>query len=501
MGNLNPANTNTNPLGYDPESFLASLQNLSLNQNNSLGSNAAAAAAAWLRSRTRPSSSSSSSSFSNNLIGNNLSYPGSVYGGLVSSSAWNPSFRIRSQDGSSNMVVDDYHNSLFYMGGNQIMENYPPSLRSPRAGGMMSLNSSLQFDCPWDIYATQPVHCSSFFTTTRTMPGNNCNNFNVETATTRDGSLSWQKILKEGDPVERQGILDAIIGNGIVFEVMGNEYGHHLFQRLLDFCDSTQLQSIVYTLASREDLFIDVALHRHGSTAVQALIKKLKNSDFGFTITSILSRRFLELMMDERGRYVVQQCFNTFKPRENEVLYDAAVRYFRELATSQHGCASLNACLSCIGGAQRAKLLTQISEHSDFLSNHPWGHYVVQHVLMLKDENFTRIICIRLEGLYIHLAHRKGGSHVVEKCIISSEFGMRSVVGAFLKSEKPFLQLASDQFGNYVVQTALEVTKQHDVELYRSLVMVLNKRNVLLSRNVIRRHIVDKIKELESQQC
>nr|GLL37681.1 putative pumilio homolog 19 isoform X1 [Ipomoea trifida] len=400
------------------------------------------------------------------------------------------------------MVVDDYHNSLFYMSGNQIMENYPPSLRSPRAGGMMSLNSSLQFDSPWDpIYATQPAHCSSFFTTPRTMPGNNCNNFNVETATTRDGSLSWQKILKEGDPVVRQEILDSIIGNGIIFEVMGNEYGHHLFQRLLDFCGSTQLQSIVYTLASREDLFIDVALHRHGSTAVQALIKKLKNSDFGFTITSILSRRFLELMTDERGRYVVQQCFNTFKPRENEVLYDAAVRYFRELATSQHGCASLNACLSCIGGAQRAKLLTQISEHSDFLSNHPWGHYVVQHVLMLKDENFTRIICIRLEGLFIHLAHRKGGSHVVEKCIISSEFGMRSVVGAFLKSEKPFLQLASDQFGNYVVQTALEVTKQHDVELYRSLVMVLNKRNVLLSRNVIGRHIVDKIKELERQQC
>nr|GMC89127.1 obg-like ATPase 1 [Ipomoea batatas] len=33
-------------------------------------------------------------------------------------------------------------------------------------------------------------------------------------------------------------------------------------------------------------------------------------------------RRFLELMTGEYGRYVVQQCFNTFKPKENEVDMD-----------------------------------------------------------------------------------------------------------------------------------------------------------------------------------
>ncbi|XP_019191144.1 PREDICTED: putative pumilio homolog 19 isoform X2 [Ipomoea nil] len=487
MGTLNPANTNPNPLVYDPESFLASLQNLSLNENNSLGSNAAP----WMFSRTRASSS-------NNLTGNNLTYPGSVYGGLVSSSAWNfrnQSFRRRSQDGSSNMVVGSDRNSLLYMAGNQIIENYPlPPRADHEPMGMMSLNSSLQSDSPWNLYATQPADFSSLFTTTRPR-----NNSILETATTWEGSHFLQGILKEGDHDLRQQILDAIIGDGIIFEVMDNEYGHHLFQRLLDVCDPTQLKAIFSALASTEDLFIDVALHRHGSTAVQALIKKLKKSDFGFTITSILSRRFLELMTSKHGRYVVQQCFNTFKPRENEVLYDAMVRYFKELATSEHGCASLNDCLSCIGGEHRAKLLTQISEHSDFLSNDPWGHFVVQEVLELKDENFTRIICNRLEGLYIQLARKKGGSHVVEKCIKSSEFGMRSVVGALLKTKKQLLPLATDQFGNYVVQTALRVTKQHDVELYGSLLELLKKRNAYLSRNVNGKHIVNLIKELENQ--
>lgn len=88
---------------------------------------------------------------------------------------------------------------------------------------------------------------------------------------------------------------------------------------------------------------------------------------------------------------------------------------------------------------------------------------MVQYVLSLKDENSTRIICICLESQYTHLAEKKGGSHIVEKCIRSSEFGMRSVVGALLKSEKALFRLASHQFGNYVVQTALKVTKVNNL--------------------------------------
>ncbi|RAL52771.1 hypothetical protein DM860_007539 [Cuscuta australis] len=317
----------------------------------------------------------------------------------------------------------------------------------------------------------------------------------VEAAKTMEGSMVLQRFLDEGNHVLRQQIFKGILGN--LFEVMTNEFAHHLFRKLLEDCESREVQTIVFTLCSHDHLFVEISLQKYGSTAIQNLIKKLRRLGFGKTITHILSQRFLELMTSAQGQYVVQQCLKTFKPNENRVLYDALVYYLIELATCRYGCISLNICLDCMSRTHQTKLLEQIVEHSEFLSHDPWGHYVVQHVLTLKEENISRAICIRLERHYMHLAQRIGGSHVVENCMKSSEFGMESVVRTLLRREKALLHLASDKFGNYVVQKALEVTKQDNRKLYESLVMVIMTKKSALSGNVIGRHVVNMIKRLE----
>ncbi|VFQ60680.1 unnamed protein product [Cuscuta campestris] len=213
----------------------------------------------------------------------------------------------------------------------------------------------------------------------------------VEAAKTMEGSMVLQRFLDEGNHVLRQQIFKGILAN--LFEVMTNEFAHHLFRKLLEDCESRELQTIVFTLCSHDHLFVE--------SEIRNLIKKLKR------------------------------------------------------------------------------------------------HYVVQHVLTLKEENISRAICIRLERHYMHLAQRMGGSHVVENCMKSSEFGMESVVRTLLQREKALLHLASDKFGNYVVQKALEVTKQDNKKLYESLVMVLITKKPSLSGNVIGRHVVNMIKRLE----
>lgn len=85
--------------------------------------------------------------------------------------------------------------------------------------------------------------------------------------------------------------------------------------------------------------------------------------------------------------------------------------------------------------------------------------FVVQQVLMFKNNEATRKICDRIKMQYIYLAQRKDGSHVVEKCIRASEYGMKSVVESLLSSEMALLQLACHQLGNYVIQTALKTAK------------------------------------------
>lgn len=168
---------------------------------------------------------------------------GRWYGGFPSSSsAWNLLDR-RSQDVNRNMVVDD-HNS-FYWALNQIENLRAVDFNGPRTQDVA------QYYCDYTMPRPRPKPRNLF----------------METAMTRNGSLRLQRILKEGNRATRQKIFNDIICGG-VFEVMADEHGHHLFQRLLDVCDSTHLSVIFITLASNEDLFIHVALQKHGYTYI-----------------------------------------------------------------------------------------------------------------------------------------------------------------------------------------------------------------------------------------
>ncbi|CAH9077119.1 unnamed protein product [Cuscuta europaea] len=304
----------------------------------------------------------------------------------------------------------------------------------------------------------------------------------VRMAKTHEGSLELQNLIKNGNPRDRQEVLDGIIR--CIFEVMIDPHGHHLFRRILEFCDSRQLDTIFVNLISCKELLINTSLVQYGSSAVQRFIKKLKNTGLGQFIAIILSMRFVDLMTSEHGRFVVQECFYTFEAKENEV------------ATTQYGCSSLNVCLNCITGAQRQQLLKSIAEKSDFLANDPYGNYVVQEVLMLRNDEITQKICDCLRRDYLHLAFKRSESRVVEKCIQASEYALDSVVESLLSSEKSLVLLARDRFGNYVIQTALQTAKASNNKHYESLVSILKVQRSALSRTKLGKHILNHVEDL-----
>ncbi|CAH9073786.1 unnamed protein product, partial [Cuscuta europaea] len=110
-------------------------------------------------------------------------------------------------------------------------------------------------------------------------------------AKTHEGSLELQNLIKNGNPRDRQEVLDGIIG--CIFDVMIDPHGHHLFRRILEFCDSSQLDTIFVTLISRKELLINTSLVQYGSSAIQRFIKRLKNTGLGQFVAIILSMRFV----------------------------------------------------------------------------------------------------------------------------------------------------------------------------------------------------------------
>ncbi|GKV03908.1 hypothetical protein SLEP1_g16143 [Rubroshorea leprosula] len=299
----------------------------------------------------------------------------------------------------------------------------------------------------------------------------------IQLALTLDGSQRLQSLLLSNDVSWVDIVFEGVIG--YIFRLMADQFGHQVFGNLIQFCDEYQQQIMVENLTAYPDAFIEISLDRYGSPSVKRLIKLLQKSPLVTDLVNTLCTGFYDLMIHRTGSHVILYCLDTLDPEDNKPFYEAAISNSLKLATHQNGCLSLNNFITLVKGHYRNQFLEWVSKEAVCLSKDPFGNFVVQHVLDLHHPHFTRKICYRLQDHYTKISMLKGGSHVVEKCLKTSH--RDCAVVEFINSDQ-LVQVSKDQFGNYVIQTALKETKSVKSPLYERLVSKLRSNSEALQR-------------------
>lgn len=84
---------------------------------------------------------------------------------------------------------------------------------------------------------------------------------------------------------------------------------------------------------------------------------------------------------------------------------------------------------------------------------------MVQHLISLGIASVTEAMLIRLQGVFFHLSRNKYGSNVVEKFLLASEGLYSTPIILELLRHRGFSMLFVDPFGNFVIRTAVMVSK------------------------------------------
>ena len=95
----------------------------------------------------------------------------------------------------------------------------------------------------------------------------------------------------------------------------------------------------------------------------------------------------------------------------------------------------------------------------------PFGNYVVQYILDLKQPALTLQVARALEGSLAELSLQKFSSNVIEKCLTCGEPQVVGLVARELLEGPALASLLHDPFANYVVQTLLNVSTAEHAEL------------------------------------
>lgn len=244
-----------------------------------------------------------------------------------------------------------------------------------------------------------------------------------------------------------------------IVELMTDPFGNYLIQKLFENVSPDQRLILVKNAAPE---FIRIALDPHGTRALQKLVECISTPEESRLIIESLSPHIVSLSRDLNGNHVVQKCLQKLKPDDNQFIFHTASVHCNEIATHRHGCCVLQRCLDHGTRQQRKQLSLKVAENATHLSLDPFGNYVVQYVLSRGDDESIETILRHIRSNIISLSLHKFGSNVIEKSLRINRL-TDGVIDVLLKNSEKFGLLLNDPFGNYVLQTSLDVATAADL--------------------------------------
>ena len=251
-------------------------------------------------------------------------------------------------------------------------------------------------------------------------------------------------------------------------ELMSDCFGNYLIQKLIEKANVEQRLELARITAPK---IVLVASNPHGTRALQKLIACAVSDEIKQVIISSLSGSVVELSKDLNGNHVIQKCLQEFEAVYCQFIFDAICDDCYAIATHRHGCCVLQRCLDQGNKDQFEKLCDELVKDTERLTLDPFGNYVIQYIINKETQRgefeYTQRIAKILKPKIIELSVHKFGSNVVEKLLRTPAVSGTMIDGLINGGGGADIQLLlNDSFGNYVLQTALDVSHHKDTEKY-----------------------------------
>ncbi|MED6218568.1 hypothetical protein PIB30_027907 [Stylosanthes scabra] len=264
-----------------------------------------------------------------------------------------------------------------------------------------------------------------------------------------------------------------------VAELMVDPVGSKVVHDILKLISEQQRTLIILMLTNTHFQLVEICLNPHGSCSVEKLLEYVTNSELRDLIVRALIPGTVALAKDTHGHRVLMHCIKHFSPEESKHLVNAIANHLFGIATDKTGCCVIQEFVKYTIGKFKVQLMAEIILNAQLLSEDSYGNYVVQHLLGMQTPAITDRLMRQLEGKFFYLSCNKYGSNVVEKFFQFSEEKNTARITVELLCHPNVEMLLVDPYGNYVIQSALVISK----DPIRSAILQLIQHNYPMMRS------------------
>lgn len=381
-----------------------------------------------------------------------------------------PGKYMRQNNGPFERAPKGQQNSEMYPGPTPMKRGMPPMhmehLVEPRGHQTMP-----PLDDPQDMMSSQymewPGTLGNKFQQSAAMP-NALNNVTAdslrgkvyETAKDQHGCRFLQRWLDTNcDPDAVQVIMNEIIPH--VAELMTDQYANFLVQKLFDIMPDEVRYNVALVAAPQISM---IALTPHGTFSVQKMIETISTREEMEIVREALSKDVVRLVKDAHGNHVIQKVLQRFDFVDKEFIYVAVAQDCVTIAKNKQGCCVLQRCLEYASPNQKTALVDHILSCCLQVVQDPFGNYVLQYVLEANDSKINDTIAIAFLPHLVHLCMNKFSSNVMEKVLRGASVHVQEMYVETMCNPEIVSCLIQDDFGNYVLQTALSISNPTQAE-------------------------------------
>ena len=299
--------------------------------------------------------------------------------------------------------------------------------------------------------------------------------------TDQKGSKYIQKKIEEKSPEFLYKLYEQIKNN--LFEIMTNQYGNYVVQKFVENCDKKLISNMLKTLSANGSggkIFYEISMHNYGTRPLQKMIGNLSNNMTQQDINIILNftkGNALNLIKDINGNRIIQCIIQNIKNKELlSPLYKEINENIIEIIKTKSGCCVFSKIILNIIEDDLNSMTDIIINNIENLINDEFGNISLKRIIKLNNENYNNKIFNYIKDNLITLSCQKFSSNVIEASIDNTTSLKRKVINKLIEKENNITKLIFDQYGNYIIQNALQNVEKNEFDIIIRLIKENEKK-------------------------
>ena len=267
-----------------------------------------------------------------------------------------------------------------------------------------------------------------------------------------------------------------------VEELILDIYANYFCLKIFYFLNQDDRMIFLNNISHKFDY---LSINKISTYPIQCIIEKL-NTDKEFDlIFNSVKNNLMKLSFDVYGTHVLEKIISTFNYEKHLIhISKFIIDNFISLVNNSNGLCIVKKEIILEyqrkNGEIFPKLKKLLLDNSLTLIQNPFGNYALQMAIDNWDLEDVKEIIESFKGKGHLLSIQKYSSNVIERCIEKDEEFLINFIYEISIDNKTIALLMKNNYGNYVIQTALKVSKNNK-NIQMILINSLNKNLITLN--------------------